>query len=141
MSKNHNQSGSNTINIKTFFVGKNGQVTIICPACSNAKTISVKQFNKPQFSIKTRCNCSHRFMINLDYRKSYRKSTTINGVYRVFHPTEDEGPAKVRDVSLNGICFETTGNHSMRIGQKGFIDFQLESGTDGIVPIYAFRCS
>lgn len=127
MNKIHSQSRNEGKDVKTFFVGKNDQVTIICPACANAKTIPVNKLPKHQFSFKARCNCDHTFMVKLDFRKSYRKSTNIPGIYSVYHPKEDEGPAKVIDVSLNGICFEAMGNHSLKIGQKGFIDFMLDN--------------
>ncbi len=126
MSTHYNQTNDQNNNIQTFFVSKNNDVTVICPACSSAKTFSVKQFRQHRFSIKARCSCMHKFTFKLDYRRSYRKSTNITGSYSIYSPIEDEGPAKVIDVSLKGICLETINSPSLRVGQKGFIDFTLD---------------
>lgn len=113
--------------VKTIFVKDEGQATIVCPECGKAKNISATRFGNKKTNIKVRCSCTHRFTINLDFRRAYRKATNLEAYYYVDDRLHDEGWAMVKDISLTGICFETTNTHTMRIGQKGTIDFTLDN--------------
>ncbi len=113
--------------IKTSFVREDGQATIICPACSTAKNISVQQFRNRRYRLKVKCTCLHVFKNKLEYRQSYRKPTDLSGTYSIYPPGDDKWAAKISNLSLGGICFEVTSIHSLQVGQKGNIEFTLDN--------------
>ena len=112
---------------KTLFIRDQQEVTIVCPLCHKSRSISVSRFAGRKHCLKVRCSCTTCFTVNLDFRKFYRKPTDLQGYYNSQEQPRSEGAARIRDLSVNGVCIETLGNHSMRIGQTGSIDFTLDN--------------
>ncbi len=112
--------------LKKAFVREDGRAIIVCPQCGKAKEISVFSMPKRKSIINVRCSCATLFRTYLDYRQSYRKHTDLTGQYVIEKELRNKGLAKIRNISFGGICFEVAPNHSIRIGQKGTIEFELD---------------
>lgn len=108
------------------FVNVDGKTTLVCPECNTVKTVSVGQLRQRQHKVKVRCPCSNIFKVNLDFRKCFRKPTSLEGMFDMVPPAIGGGKVKVINLSLDGLCFEVTGYHRLDIGQKGNIDFTLD---------------
>lgn len=108
------------------FVKDDDVAIIVCPACSAAKSISVAQFRNAQHTIAVKCKCGAAFKVLLDFRKSYRKPTNLKGTFTMQPPATGGGQMKIKNVSLTGLCFEVTGHHDIKIGQKARVDFTLD---------------
>jgi len=120
--------------INAAFVKDDNQTTIVCPDCSAAKVISVKQFRGRQHKLKVKCSCGHIFKIQLEFRLHRRKDTSLAGTYKADTQTtpRDSGIIKVVNLSLSGACFEIQGGHNVKIGQKGRIQFTLDDSKSSV---------
>ena len=118
---------ANKQSISTSFVKNDNEATVVCPECDLAKTVSVKQFRNQQHRVKVKCTCGNVFKIMLEFRRHRRKDTSLTGDYKPNAPNTDGGVVEIVNLSLGGACFETRGNHDMKIGQTGSINFTLDN--------------
>ncbi|MFV0439351.1 MAG: PilZ domain-containing protein [Desulfopila sp.] len=126
MKKQHRTAHDETT-LRKAFVNEEGKATVICPNCSTVTTLSVGQLRERQHLVKIRCTCSHTFKINLDFRKCFRKPTSLEGRFQMTPPAAGSGMVKVSDLSLDGLCFETGGGQRLQVGQRGVIEFTLDN--------------
>ncbi len=115
------------------FVKDDSQATIVCPACSSAKTISVEQFRHRQHVLKVKCKCGHAFSLQLEFRQFFRKDTDLQGVYDIQPPARGGGIATIVNLSLVGACFEVRGVHNLKIGDKGSLVFTLDNRKETVL--------
>ena len=112
-------------NVKAF-VHPNNTATIICPACNLAKQVSVKAYRHKKHRIKIRCICKSVFVVQLDFRRHYRKKTQLTGTYRIINPTAGGGGIiHIRNLSQSGLGFTVSGIHKIQIDQSLLLEFQL----------------
>jgi len=109
------------------FVNDDDSATIVCPVCSAAKIISVDRFRHQQHVLKVKCKCGHSFSLQLEFRRNYRKKTDLDGTFAADPPAHGGGPASIRNLSINGVCFELRGMHDLKIGQTGLLVFTLDN--------------
>lgn len=108
------------------FVREDNTTTIICPACNEAKTISVAAYKHKKHSIKVRCRCKEIFTIQLDFRTVYRKPTNLPGKYTNLSSADNESfDIVVTNVSKGGMGFIAPFPQYIKIGQKLSVEFQL----------------
>jgi hypothetical protein len=133
--------------IQRVFVKPDDTATINCPVCQLAKTVAVGKFRDTKHTITARCTCGHSFPISLDFRKHYRKKTTLPGIYEIQNPAlankhwkktnlngtyslqapaSGGGHVLITNLSCGGLQFTTTGRHSIEIGQHARITFTLD---------------
>jgi hypothetical protein len=115
-----------TANTITVNVRANDTATIACPACETIKHISTQQFRYARHTITVRCQCQHSFTVLLNFRRFYRKQTSLTGTYA---PTGKGGAGggfiHVNNLSRNGIGFTVSGMHQIEKGQEIQLEFQL----------------
>lgn len=113
--------------VLNVYVNEYGSSTLVCPLCNAVKTISAEQYKGWLHNLKVRCNCSHVFRINLDFRRTFRRLTDLHGTYSLFPPASGQGAAHIRDLSLNGAnVVITKGSRGLRVGSRGRLDFTLD---------------
>ncbi len=111
--------------VKTF-VRNNNTATVICPACNTAKHISAEPYRFKKHAIKVRCRCGEIFTLRLDFRRHYRKLTSLPGTYSIITPAKTGGGiAHVRNISRGGIGFTVSGRHHLEKDLKIIVEFQL----------------
>ncbi len=111
--------------VKTF-VRTNNTATVICPACNTAKHISAEPYRQKKHAIKVRCRCGEIFTLCLDFRRHYRKLTSLPGTYSIITPGKaGGGVAHIRNISRGGIGFTISGRHHMEQGLWVVLEFQL----------------
>ena len=106
------------------FVAEDGTVAFVCPNCGMSRNVPVVGFRGNKHSIKIRCRCQQIFTIALDFRKSHRKPTKLNGFYEI--TSGGGGRAEISDLSREGLGFMVSGIHNVRVGQKILINFALD---------------
>ena len=107
------------------FVKTNDTASIRCPNCALVKNVPVGKFRNSQHSLKTRCRCDTVFMVSLDFRRHYRKPTTIDGVYTAIGGQGGGGQIQVDNISRSGVGFSLSGSHRMKVGQKALLIFTI----------------
>ncbi|RUM34181.1 MAG: hypothetical protein DSY58_08365, partial [Desulfobulbus sp.] len=87
---------------------------------------SVASFLHKKHLLRTRCKCGEQFIIQLDFRKHYRKTTRLPGTYRIVKPAGGGGGViHIQNISLGGIGFTVSGVHNLQKKQILQIDFRL----------------
>jgi len=133
-------------NPQRTFVKPDDTATLACPACRLIKTISVAKFRSTRHTIAVRCTCGHSFRLALDFRRHYRKKTTLpgiyntaalkgnaqrwktvrpTGVYTLQAPATGGGHMQVTNISLGGLQFTTSRDHTIEIGHTARVTFAL----------------
>ena len=120
-------SEKRTIPIEKVFVSKD-IATISCPQCAKTKRISASRYSGRKHTLKVKCVCDTEFLARLEFRKHYRKSTELKGIYRIISEASGGGPVVIHDLSRDGLGFSVSGVHSIRVGQRAQIDFVLDNG-------------
>ena len=113
--------------IEKVFVNGEGQATIACSRCNTPKIFTVLHLlNRPHY-LKVKCHCGNSFMVKLDFRQAYRKATNLSGEFTMLPPSLERGPCVVLDLSLTGLRVLTVANHRLKIGQRGYVEFDLDN--------------
>jgi hypothetical protein len=134
-------------NIQRVFVKPDDTATIHCPVCQLAKTVDVGKFRTSKHTITARCACGQAIPVSLEFRKHYRKKTTLpgtyeaqvsksddkhwkktnlTGVYDLQAPATGCGHMQVTNISCGGLQFTTHNTHSIAIGDHARITFTLD---------------
>jgi len=109
------------------FVSENGLATITCPYCNITRQTPVGHYCGKKHQIKAQCTCGESFLLQLEFRKNYRKPTKLEGTYRIVSKGAGGGFATVHDISRNGIGFTVTNPHNIEVGQKVELSFSLDN--------------
>ena len=111
--------------VEKFYVDKDGMVTFICPKCHESRRESVAQYKDQTGTIKVKCRCTNVYEVKLEFRKAYRKETSLDGLY--FRDQSGEwGKMIVKDLSMGGCRFETIKAHLLEKGEVIRIEFALD---------------
>lgn len=127
-----------------LFVGPDNKVTVRCPDCFNSKIVSLKSLFPRKHMVKVRCQCGTAFSIDLEFRKTSRKNTDLQGFYQV--PTAENEWGRlpdlslqthlrrvnctIRNISMNGLGFTTLSNSSIKVGDALTVKFILDATAD-----------
>jgi hypothetical protein len=109
------------------FVRSDNTATLVCPACSKPKNMSVASFKDKCHFLKVRCPCEHVFRVHLDFRQHYRKTTNLTGNYVCLKPAGlGGGRITVNDISQGGVGITITDHHDLQIGALLDLTFHLD---------------
>jgi hypothetical protein len=113
--------------IKKLYVDQNGMVTFICPKCGESRREFVEQYKDQTRSIKIECKCTNVCEVQLEFRQSFRKETSLDGIYfRTSHPG-DWRQMIVKDLSFWGCKFETMKACTLVPGEEIRVQFVLDN--------------
>ena len=112
--------------MKTFYVNKTNQVTVICPKCGFAKTFDTTKFKNTHRILKAKCRCGEVFGFTLEFRKHYRKKVRLPGEY-IIQKRGKKGNLVVEDLSMGGIRFENLGPHQISMDDMLEVKFKLDN--------------
>lgn len=91
------------------FVHKKIVVSFRCPACDLEKSVDVEKIRDvSHWKVNATCRrCAHKFKVSFNFRKYYRKETSLHGrLYASFDTLDPLADVHVSDMSLTGVCFE-----------------------------------
>ncbi len=92
------------------FVHKKIVVSFRCPLCNLEKSVNVEKIKDvSHWKVNATCRrCAHKFKVSFNFRKYYRKETSLHGLLYASYETLDPlGDVHITDVSLTGIGFES----------------------------------
>lgn len=107
-------------------VRDNNTATFICPSCGAVKHLAVDRFRHSRHTLSVRCRCQQVFSLLLDFRRHYRKQTSLPGTYEIL--TEGGvggGIIHINNISRSGIGFTVSGLHRIEQNQLLQVEFQL----------------
>lgn len=112
-------------NIKAH-VRENNTATLICPACGAIKHIAAEKFRFGRHTINVRCRCQQLFTVLLDFRRHYRKQTSLPGTYEIISEGGiGDGIIHINNISRSGVGFTVSGLHHIEKDQELLVEFQL----------------
>ncbi len=110
------------------FVHKKIVVSFQCPVCNLEKSINVEKIKDvSHWNVKATCRrCAHKFKVSFNFRKYYRKETSLHGLlfasYETLEPLAD---VHITDISLTGLGFESE-RWPLRPGETLVVRFLLD---------------
>ncbi|MFZ5760076.1 MAG: PilZ domain-containing protein [Thermodesulfobacteriota bacterium] len=114
------------------FVNQENMALFHCPHCGRMKHVSVLQFKDKKHSLQVKCACQQTFQVDLNFRKRYRKETSLPG-YCCKAGADGGWPAGARksnctvvNVSMGGIGLRLHYAHSYAAGDLLLVDFTLD---------------
>lgn len=116
------------------FVNKENYTAFTCPYCEHAHRISVAKLEGKKHGIITKCNCSERFEVRLNFRQFYRKSVNLDGeVLNVTMGSDKWFSMIVLDISMTGIRFKARGPKGIEKGHRLHVRFSLDGAMDNAI--------
>ena len=113
----------------TVHVRSDNTATLTCPECSATRHFSAEPYLHTRHSMTVRCRCKASFQVLLDFRRNFRKSTSLSGTYTIIggggSGTGGGGIIQVTNLSRGGLGFTVSGVHCIEAGQEIQIEFQL----------------
>ena len=114
---------------KAYTTGEN-KTTIICPQCNRSKTVDVRKFvyTNKTVKINATCSCGHKWSLELEKRRLYRKAVNLSGTYDLIRDKKvvDRGGMKVLDISFNGVKMKLNVERDFQLGDLLDIEFTLD---------------
>jgi hypothetical protein len=112
--------------IKKIYVDKHGIANLVCPKCGDLRKESVEPYKSKERSLKIQCRCMNVYEVELEFRQTFRKETSLNGKYFGTSNPGDCGRIIVKDLSLRGCRFETTRETALSVGEEIRLELMLD---------------
>lgn len=116
-----------TVTFEKSYVQADNHAPIVCPECGFLKLICVEGFSHRTKNINVKCKCGFLFKRFLEFRKSYRKKTDLQGLYDLGQSVEQTTRVQLVDLSLGGACLVVPHMESFSIGEHGQLHFTLDN--------------
>jgi len=113
--------------VKKIYADADGMVTFTCQQCDASLREPVEKFKGVRGPINVKCVCGNSYDVQVEFRKFYRKSTDLEGLY--FKASQPGGWGKmiVKNLSAEGCGFETISENLLQPGEEIKIEFQLNN--------------
>jgi hypothetical protein len=93
--------------VQTVYVGPNETAQLKCLNCGISKTLDVGKFKGRKDPLKLQCKCKSSSQVFLEFRKTFRKKTNLEGVYTVLARDGELGRIFVKNLSKKGIGYSS----------------------------------
>ena len=113
-------------NITKFYVNQAGLAVLKCPSCEKVKETRVEKFKGARHVLKVKCTCGKYFLANLEFRRTYRKETSLTGKFTLLPEEIHQGRLIVANISKGGVGLQIQGVHKLKEGDKLQIQFVLD---------------
>ena len=112
--------------MEIIYAGETDHVTVTCPKCGLSKNKDISDFKDTPKRLKTTCKCGEVFQVDLELRKYYRKIVRFSGEYFV-QEKDEKGEVLIKNISMNGINFETLKTHNISKDDIAELKFTLDN--------------
>lgn len=108
-----------------YYADADHKVELSCPKCDHAIHFDASNV-KSAGAFSTHCpHCGTGFVFRVELRKKWRKNVDLDGRYTNL-ATGRSGDMAVKDISFDGVGFETLERHSLTQGDEISVDFHLD---------------
>ena len=119
--------------VHKIYVNPNGTAVVKCPGCLTGKTVPADRFRGSKHILKVKCRCGNLFWIELEFRKFYRKHTSLSGSYFLLPEKIHRGRMLVLNISKGGVGLQIIGSHRLSPGQELMISFNLDDSQGSLL--------
>ncbi len=116
-----------------IFVKEDNSAVIKCPFCMSVRTVSAVKFKELNKVLKVKCVCKKVFGVKFEYRKMYRKETSLTGSYVNLTQTTDGGNITVKNVSMSGCGFTPLFIHNAEKDDNIKVTFTLDNNDSTVI--------
>jgi hypothetical protein len=125
---------SNAANdVHKVYVNQEGIAVLKCPSCEAVKTTTVDKFKGSKHVLKVKCTCKQTFMVELEFRKAYRKDIKLAGDFYHLVNRSARGRMMVINISKTGIGFQVLGAVKIREGNELQVSFNLDDKHNSLI--------
>jgi hypothetical protein len=123
--------------VQNLNVQKSKRVPLSCPDCLLVREISVDKYMGRQHFITVNCPCGTTYGVNLNFRKHYRKDTSMGGYYSTADAKKvdwiDTGNdtsipinCRIKNISMGGLAFIALNRVRVQLGDRLRVKFTLD---------------
>ena len=113
-----------------YFVNQNSHLSIQCHVCKKSRTFPLETFRDKQHTLKVKCPCNNTFVIDIEFRKHYRRKVNFTGSYRLATATlEEEKSCTVTGLSLGGLSIKIINDETVHKSDELIVRFRLDNKT------------
>ena len=113
--------------MKKIYADADEMVTFTCPKCNKSVRDYANDYKQTKGPILLKCLCGNSYEVLIEFRKFYRKATTLDGTYfRSAHPN-NRGRMIVKNLSAEGCGFEKLDMTPLVQGEEIKIEFRLDN--------------
>jgi hypothetical protein len=120
------KDSENSREIHNVYVNEGGMAIVVCPHCGKTKTFNAAKFMGRKEPLKIRCTCRSVIRVFFEFRRAYRKETSLTGSYAKLPTCKEWGKMLVKNVSLTGIGFATITMHNLKKNDELEVKFTLD---------------
>ncbi len=119
--------------VQKVYVNQEGVAVIKCPHCEAVKTTTVDKFKGSRHVLKVKCTCKQTFMVELEFRKAYRKDIKLAGEFYHVKNRGSRGRVMVINISKTGIGFQVMGAVNIKEGNELQVSFNLDDKHNSLI--------
>ncbi|MFH1148345.1 MAG: PilZ domain-containing protein [Pseudomonadota bacterium] len=111
---------------KTIVPNQQGLIYLLCPFCNANALESAKSFpiHKP---ISINCSCGKSYEVVIEYRKAFRKKTSLPAIYWKLDPKDVFHNGTIHDLTLEGCNLLVSENNALHQGDRIKLLFKLDN--------------
>lgn len=114
------------MDLQKVYVGQDNRAVFVCPHCGNSKTADAGKYMDRKGPLKVRCTCGLTFSVSLEFRRAYRKETTLVGHYCKLPGCMHWEEMVVKNISPSGLGFTALSPHDLTGGCLVRVRFRLD---------------
>jgi hypothetical protein len=126
---------------KVVFADTKGMLYLNCPSCGDVSVKPVDQFSNVPPPLHIPCACGNTYEIQIEFRKSFRKKTHLEGFYSRVAPPGNFEKMTVTDISMGGCQFLTAFKHLLKKDDRVKLAFNLDNANRTKITKDALICS
>ena len=108
------------------FVRPDNTAVLICPYCTQWRTILADPFRGEKHELKVKCSCKQTFKGFLEFRKKVRTKRFLRGTYTNHSQKSSGNDIVILDISMSGMAFSSQDEPTFKIGDDLSIEFTLD---------------
>lgn len=112
--------------IQRVYLDENNFGTVLCQDCQESQHIDFSEFKGQKQPIQIKCPCGEIQNVKVDFRKSFRKGTTLFGKYIKHGDLKEKGTVNIFNLSYGGMGFYIYGNNHLNVGDTITVNFNLD---------------
>jgi len=106
------------LGLSKTYVRPDNTAVLICPYCSQWKTISTDPFKGAKHKLKVKCICKQKFKSFLEFRKKVRKKNFLRGTCTNQSQKDSKSDIVILDISLLGLAFSSQDAPTFKVGDE-----------------------
>ena len=126
---------------RVIFADARGMMHLNCPSCGYVNMKPADQFLNVPRPQRIPCICGNTYEVEIELRKCFRKKTHLEGLYGRVTPPGSFEQMTIVDISLGGCHFLTANRHSLKIGDRVKLAFDLDDANRTKITREAIVCN